>query len=459
MNHTESSAPRPSTQRRAARMPGIGDTVDERYELLRDLGRGGAGTVFEARHVYTRRIVAVKILHADKDGATLAALKARLLREAQALATVCDPGIVDVLDAGLDGNAMPFLVLERLEGRTRVGLIVARGKLPVTDTVAIGLQLARSLAAAHRAVVVHRDVKPSNIFIIRDVEGRERTKLVDFGIARVDRVAGCKLTTAGAPMGTPEYMSHEQLMAQEDLDARIDVYGLGVTLFECLTGDVPYSGSYPEILLKSAVARSTPSLHDAAPEIPIQIARVIDRALAKARDDRFPDMDSFAAALDASAPSSRKHSVLLGPPPIPVAVIPPSRHATPVGPIDFAQKRRSPRAAYVTPIRMLVDGATVDGRSEDISENGMLILCRGELPINHPIDIRFASPIDGRVVTLRGHARWVKKTGREDHAQRAIGLQFEGVPEEVLRSIRQYAEMMQDPARRDSAGFSVPPAR
>jgi len=442
----------------AARMPGIGDTIDERYELLRDLGRGGAGAVFEARHVYTRRIVAVKILHTDQDGATLTALKARLLREAQALAAVCDPGIVDVLDAGLDGNAMPFLVLERLEGRTLEGLLATRGKLPVADTVAIGVQLARSLAAAHRAGVVHRDVKPSNVFIIRDAEGRERTKLVDFGIARVDLVAGSKLTTAGAPMGTPEYMSPEQLMAQTDIDERSDVYALGVTLFECLTGDVPYSGSYPEILLKSAVAPSTPSLHDAAPEVPIEVARVIDRALSKARGDRFPDMDSFASALEASTPSGRRHPVLLGPPPAPVVVPPPSRPPTPVAAIDFTQKRRSPRAAYVTPVRMLVDGATLDGRSEDISESGMLVLCRGELPINEPIEIRFASPIDGRVVTLQGHARWIKKTGRNDHAQRAIGLQFDAVPEELQLSIRHYAEMMEDPAKREGGTVSMPGA-
>ena len=124
--------------------------------------------------------------------------------------------------------------------------------------------------------------------------------------------------------------------------------------------------------------------------------------------------------------------------------------------MDYKQRRRAPRAAYVTPVRILVDGYTIDGRSEDISESGMLVLCRGECPVNKTLGIRFASPIDGRVVTLSGQVRWVKGTGKHDQAQRAIGVQFDAVPDDVRASINRYAEMMEDPARREATGYSIP---
>ena len=385
-------------------------------------------------------------------------LKARLLREAQALAAARGPGIVDVLDAGVAPNGMPFLVLECLEGRTLEGLLTTRDRISPTDVVAIGLQLARSLGAAHRAGVLHRDVKPSNVFLIRDPDGREHTKLVDFGIARIEQSSDRKLSKSGALIGTPEYMSPEQLLAHDDVDVRSDIYALGVTLFECLVGEVPYVGTYTQVLLQSASPTPTPSVRSVAPDVPEPIAQVIDRALSKPREDRYPNMDEFAMALAAAAPGNRRHPALLGPPPLP---LPPARQpaspaADDAAEIDYKQRRRAPRAAYVTPVRILVDGYTIDGRSEDISESGMLVLCRGECPVNKTLGIRFASPIDGRVVTLSGQVRWVKGTGKHDQAQRAIGVQFDAVPDDVRASINRYAEMMEDPARREATGYSIP---
>jgi hypothetical protein len=432
-------------------MPGLGDVIDGRYEIRRELGRGGAGAVFEAMHVYTRRVVAIKLIREDA-GTAVHEQKARLLREAQALAAARDPGIVDVLDAGVAANGMPFLVLECLEGRTLEGLLASRGKLGATDVVAIGLQLARSLGAAHRAGVVHRDVKPSNVFITRGSHGREQTKLVDFGIARLEQSGGRKLSLAGALIGTPEYMSPEQLLAKDDIDARSDIYALGVTLFECLTGEVPFTGSYAQVLLQSASPTPAPSVRVTAPHIPDALVRVVDRAIAKAREERYADMDAFVAALTAVAPSARRYPALLGPPPLPAIRMIPREDVvllpeTPA--VDFTQRRRAPRAAYVTPVRIILDGRVLDGRSEDISESGMFVLCRGECPLGQSLAIRFASPIDGRVVTLSGRVRWVKALGR-DKAQRAIGVEFDGVPEDVRASIARYAEMMEDPQRRDA---------
>jgi len=437
-------------ERQSNLVPGVGDVIDGRYELLRDLGRGGAGAVFEARHVYTRRIVAMKLIREDRHGATLAELKARLIREAHALAAARSPGIVDVLDAGVAATGMPFLVLERLEGRTLEGLLVARERLPATETVAIGLQIAAALAVVHRAEVVHRDVKPSNVFVTRSAEGREHIKLVDFGIARLDRPGERKISLVGAFVGTPEYMSPEQLLARSDVDLRSDVYALGVTLFECLTGKVPYSGSYAQILLQSASLEPTPSVRSAGAEIPDRLAAVIDQALRKPREQRFPDMDAFTAALSAALPEARPQTALLAPPAARVSL-----RAAPVTiteatqqELDPSQRRRAPRAAYVTPVRILVDGKPVDGRSEDISEGGMLVMCRGECPVNRPISVRFASPIDGKVITVDGRVRWIKGVGRYDQAQRALGVEFESLPDHVRTSINRYAEMMEDPNNR-----------
>jgi serine/threonine-protein kinase len=446
----------PIRERAEPQVARVGDTIDGRYELLRDLGRGGAGAVFEARHIYTRRIVAIKIIREDSQSATLLDLHARLLREAQALAAARDPGIVDVIDAGIAQTGTPYLVLECLEGRTLEGLLAARERIPVIDTVAIGISLARSLAVAHRAGVVHRDVKPANVFVIRDPDGREHTKLVDFGIAAIPPAGQRKLSKAGALIGTPEYMSPEQLLAVDPVDARSDIYALGVTLYECLTGDVPYSGTYAQILLQSAAPRPTPKVRAGRPEVPPHIAEVIDRALEKARGDRFADMDAFASALAAAARASgvtRLHPALLGPPPLPDSAAARSVDA----PLDYTQRRRCPRAAYVTPVRIIVDGMAIDGRSDDISETGMLVLCRGECPEDKAVAVRFASPIDGRVVTVLGRVRWVKGTGKHDHAQRAIGIHFDAVPDDLRASINRYAEMMEDPARRDPSGFSAPP--
>jgi serine/threonine-protein kinase len=422
----------------------VGDVIDGRYQLRRELGRGGAGAVFEATHLFTQRTVAIKLVHRDGEAATLRELRSRLLREAHALAAARHPGIVDVLDAGVGQDGMPYLVIERLEGRSLEGLLATRERLSALDTVAIGMQLADALAAAHKAGVVHRDVKPANVFVIRDAEGYEHTKLVDFGIAQVKLpVTERRITGIGALIGTPEYMSPEQLLALDDIDIRSDVYALGVTLFECLTGTVPYTGNYAQVLLRSASNDPAPSVRLHAPNIAESLVQVIDRAIAKTRTDRYADMSAFARALAGVFPDSRPRSTLLGPPPLPAA----ARTASVVK-LDPRQRRRAPRAPYITPVRIVLDKEPLDGRSEDISEGGMLVLCRGECATNRLVEVRFASPIDGVVVTLQARVRWVKGAGRQDHGLRALGVEFVEVPDDVRASINRYAELMEDPATR-----------
>ncbi|HEX3346123.1 MAG TPA: serine/threonine-protein kinase, partial [Polyangiaceae bacterium] len=244
--------------------PLVGDVVDTRYELRRLIARGGMSLVFEAHHKFTRRAVALKLLPEELRGKR--DIRGRLLREAYALTAVRHPGFVEVLDAGVCGEHGPYVVLEMLEGRTLDGILAARRRLPVADTVQVARQVCEAVAHANARGVVHRDVKPSNVFVARSEIGEETVKLIDLGVAAVaeerleenDR----KLTQAHEVVGTPEYMAPEQLWGRE-IDARTDVYAIGMSLFECLTGEVPYVGSYPDVLVQVAKATEPPSVRDA----------------------------------------------------------------------------------------------------------------------------------------------------------------------------------------------------
>ena len=303
----------------AARPDGaqVGDIIDARYELRRDLGRGAAGLIFEARHLFTNRSVALKMIAPDVPRGQLGQLRARLVREARALAALRHPGIVEVLDGGVLADGTPYVVMDKLEGRTLEGLFTTRGKFSREDTIAIGVQLCDALDAAHKAGVVHRDLKPGNIFIVRDRGGEERTKLVDFGIAQVDGSQEEKLTGVGALIGTPSYMAPEQLLALDGVDGRADLYALGITLFECLAGRVPYEGNYQRVLLQACGDSPQPSLLEACPSAGAEIAAVVDRCFSKKPEDRYANALEAARALAKAAPSVPHRTYFLGPRPPP----------------------------------------------------------------------------------------------------------------------------------------------
>ena len=218
----------------------IGDTVDRRYVLKREIARGGAGTVFEAVHAITTRTVAIKLLHSTSRNNP--EICERLLLEARALATVRHPNVVEVLDAGLDRTGEPYLVMEMLEGRPLDGILASRRTLDVSDVVHIARQICDALAFMHARGVVHRDLKPSNVFVTRDEIGQETVKVVDFGIASLPsdwRPNQLRLTAPGGVYGTAEYMAPEQLVAMETVEPRCDQYSLGVLMYEALSGEVP----------------------------------------------------------------------------------------------------------------------------------------------------------------------------------------------------------------------------
>jgi hypothetical protein len=411
----------------------VGSTVDGRYELRRDLGRGAGGVIFEAVHRFTGRRVALKVVAPDIPPALLPEMRTRLGREARALAAVRHPGIVDILDGGVLEDGTPYIVMEHLEGRTLEGLLVTRGKLSTEDTSALALQLCDALDAAHEAGVVHRDLKPANILIVRDRDIVERVKLVDFGIAQLKGPKEEKITGIGALIGTAAYMAPEQLLAYGDIDERVDLYALGITMFECITGNVPYMGAYPRVLLQACGEGPVPVL---PAEVDPRVAAVVEHAMARRREDRFASASEMALALRRAAPTTR--TAVLGPP-APVV-------GAPAATADraAAQRRRSPRAPYVTPVRIaLPDDGAVDGRTEDISEGGMLVICREACPTNVQVKVRFALPIEGHIVSCDAHLRWVRSARpNETDGPRALGLEFIAPPPEVQKSIARYTRLM-----------------
>jgi len=407
-------------------VPELGHVVDRRYRVRREIARGAVGVVYEADHGYLGRPVAIKLLLPEQR--RVEETKVRLIYEAQALNAVRHPSIVDVLDAGVDEAYGPYLVTELLSGRTLEGLLTARRKIGVEETRIIGLRLCDALGYAHARGVIHRDIKPGNVFVARAENGREYLKIFDFGIARFERAGNRKLTAQGTVMGTPEYMSPEQLHASEDVDQRSDVYSLGITLFECLTGTVPFEGNYADVLLKTAT-EPMPTAQSRNPEVPADLSRAIATALRYHAPERHPTMRAFAEALAPKGGAAEAPSLLSGPT---------SRgtHTSPEGP---SVKRKFPRAPYVTPVRVLrPDGTSIDGRSEDVSSGGLLAVLTASVAANEVVRVRVALPIVGKIAELEATTRWIRTARGKD----AVGLEFRAITAEAKDAIERYVSAM-----------------
>jgi len=446
------------TSPRSAVALDVGSIVDRRYRLKREIARGGAGAVFEADHLYTTRPVAIKLLIAEQVETTES--RQRLLLEARALTVARHPGIVLGLDAGETEDGTPYLVMELLEGRTLEGILAVRRNIGVADAVYIGLQLCDALATAHEHDILHRDIKPSNVFISRTEAGREVAKVFDFGIARLPN-QNQKITQQGALLGTPEYMAPEQLLAQDVIDARCDIYALGISLYEALAGTVPFEGNFGEVLLK-VCTQPMPSLVERCPHVPIELERAISVALARDPADRYATMREFAEALSrvptggtpptsllglraaagagspinaASRPAVVRRPTVLGGPisPNSAAAQPPPLPELP------ATRRRFARAPYVTPTRILrANGTMLEGRSEDISVGGLLVLAPQAFGDAEQVMVRFALPITGRLLDVPATARWVKMA----RGTGAFGLEFSSLAPDHLAVIENYVTAM-----------------
>jgi serine/threonine-protein kinase len=225
-----------------------GRTLVGKYAIDGLIGQGAMGTVWKGAHVFTGRKVAIKVL--DERFLSNVEVIQRFGREARAASAVQHEGIVEVLDLDQTEEGLPFLVMEFLEGETLSQRIERKGRLSQQETVRIGMQLLDALAAAHRQGVVHRDLKPDNIFLVPAGRRGEIVKILDFGISRKDDEAQAKLTMTGSVLGTPYYMSPEQARGETDLDHRVDIYAVGVVLYECLVGEVPFDAPNYNALLR-----------------------------------------------------------------------------------------------------------------------------------------------------------------------------------------------------------------
>ena len=288
--------------------PLIGKTIDGRYEVVDVIGEGGMGTVYEVRHVTLGRRFALKVLRRDIADAEHTA---RFLQEAKAAAAIGHPNIVAVSDFGevrLGGPgsaAVPYFVMEFLTGISLAALLRVEKTLPAQRAAGILLQCASGLAAAHAAGVIHRDLKPDNVFLTPTAE-KEFVKLLDFGVAKM--VGQGRLTRAGMVFGTPHYMSPEQASGQS-VDHRADVYALGVILYECFVGHVPFEAdTYMGVLTKHMFATPQP-IDQAVPDASLlgALGPIAMRCLAKSPADRYANMIEVAAAIEKamSEPSTK----------------------------------------------------------------------------------------------------------------------------------------------------------
>jgi len=278
----------------AEHFPQPGQLVGGKYRMLRELGRGAMGAVFEAEHVATGKHVAVKWLHPHVMESKSAV--ERLVREAQASARVRHSNVVDVYDVERDGDAL-FLVMEYLEGEP-FSTLLDRGGAPFHKVLELIVQAMRGVAEAHRQGVVHRDIKPDNIFLSYQNDRPEPiAKVLDFGISKLDQPGGLSLTQTGSALGTPLYMSYEQLSGSRDVDQRSDIYAFGVILYETLTGTLPYTAdNFAELAAKVITTDPVPP-RELRPDIPEHLESVVLWAMQKRREDRPPNLGALIDVL------------------------------------------------------------------------------------------------------------------------------------------------------------------
>jgi len=271
----------------------VGGVVAGKYELVRVLGVGGMGAVYEALHRFTGKRVAVKLLHG-----TLAENEnhaRRFLREARAASAIGHPAIVDVLDAGQEAGGMLYLVLELLEGQDLAQAIYRRD-LRTEEVVDVALQLLDGLSAAHERGIVHRDVKPENVYLVPNEKGPARVKILDFGIAKNMATPELSATVAGTILGTPFYMSPEQARG-ETVDARTDVWSTGALLFHCLAGRPPFIEENYNKLIVQILREKPPTLRSLRPDLPDAVLEAVERALQPDLELRWKSAREMAGAL------------------------------------------------------------------------------------------------------------------------------------------------------------------
>ncbi len=289
-----------------------GEVIDGKYQIEAELGEGGMGRVLAASHLALGNAVAIKVLKSE--ALRLPDVPRRFMREARAAGRLRNEHVVRVTDVGVLPTGEPYMVMEMLHG-IDLATMLEQGPLPPQAAAEYLVQACEGLAEAHAMGMVHRDIKPANLFVTRRSNGSALVKLLDFGIATaaigdIDH----KLTTTAAVIGSPSYMSPEQLRAARDVDARSDIWSLGVTLYELLSGEQPFLAPTITALTLKIVAEPHVPLRN----VPPALAAIVDRCLAKQREERFASVAELATALAPLFPNGHAHaeivaSVLGGP--------------------------------------------------------------------------------------------------------------------------------------------------
>lgn len=328
--------------------PQAGQVINNKYRLLRLIGDGGMGSVYEARHEILGTTVALKFLHPELSRREN--LVRRFLQEARVSAQIQSPHIVNVIDVDQQPGGLAYIVMEYLEGSTLQALYEqlyhAGKRLSYADAMEYAMQMLEGVEAAHAAGVVHRDLKPDNVIITKGKRGEPLVKLLDFGIAKL-KVTGQLdrgLTRPGVVMGTPEYMAPEQAFSADSVDARADIFSLGVIVFEMLAGRRPVGGDEPQQIATAYMTGQISKLSELAPHLDPALVAAVHRAIAPQPPNRFGSVAEFRAALEPFA------NALKGATPGAPSLTPVQGGSTPspaVSPVSAAAA--TPPAVAVTP--------------------------------------------------------------------------------------------------------------
>lgn len=274
----------------------VGDLIGQRYRVEAVLGAGAMGVVVAARHIELDDPVAIKFLAQDLVESPHAL--GRFHREARAAAKIKNEHVIRVYDVGRLESGVPYLVMERLAGSDLATLLGTEGPLPLAESLRYVREACAGIAEAHRLGIVHRDIKPSNLFCVRHPSGRRTVKVLDFGISKlVEPTPDGSITGTASLLGSPSYMSPEQMRAPNRVDHRTDIWSLGVVLYELSTGSLPFSGtSYAQLCL--SVTTDTPEPpRMRCPELPVELEAIVLKCLQKNRDERYDSVDELAQAL------------------------------------------------------------------------------------------------------------------------------------------------------------------
>ncbi len=369
----------------------VGDLVTGKYRVDRVLGRGGMGVVVAATHAHLDQRVALKFLLPEVASHT--EIVQRFLREARASVRIQSEHVARVLDVGTLDDGTPFMVMEFLEGEDLAQTLSARGPLPSAESVGFVLEACEAVAEAHALGMVHRDLKPANLFLARRATGKPVVKVLDFGISKVPTTErDHAITRTSAVMGSPGYMSPEQMMSADRVDVRSDIWSLGVVLYELLGQRLPFPANTMPELIAAILQKAPEPLSSARPDLPVGLTAVIERCLQKDREARYASVAELARALAPFGPPRSEQSVerieaVLGVER--ASVQPPSvaADAKPAAPshAPMASARFEPRTSQTStgPRRLVVPGAIALALVAALA--GLLVL-RGRAPATASIE-------------------------------------------------------------------------